>query len=252
MGLWWGDDSGLARQIREVFAVFLTPTEILYRACGSPAHGYPTEGVPSGRCALCGAELSRGVPVDVVIRPTFNNFDAFRCPESEHFCAACVFVLTAKEPNFRTKQKGKAGFVASPGGFFHLTGDEMAQKLFYDPLEPPFILCVPANPPAAKHLVPYARTNYSVVAIHVQFIEQPVQVVPSRDVALFEAVSRVSTVVGKPYLGKTFPRWLNKYFSQAEADHLKTLLEPLRGGALYDLLVHLAPSKNKSGGDIVE
>lgn len=124
------------------------PTELIYRAAGSP----PIETEPvDGICAVCGREINEGVPIKKVMSNSFTDWNFLADMTTSHVCAACTWCI--KEPKMRRSQ-----WIATKHRLLFFKREEIERWLL-DPPESPFVFFVTAS--YKKHGSFRARVNDS-------------------------------------------------------------------------------------------
>ncbi|MEA3324440.1 MAG: hypothetical protein U9Q37_04795 [Euryarchaeota archaeon] len=202
-------------------------TELIYRAAGSPE----VQTVPAtGICAVCGNEISEGIPIKKVVSSAFMDWNVLANMSASHVCAACKWCI--KEPKLRRSQ-----YMATDSGLTYFKRDDI-EKYLFDPPEPPFVFFVTSS--YKKHGSFKARVNGSRDLFYVQFEDRQILFSPNKYKELFGLMHRMYLVFNKvneigngDYIHKRVFEYGLKQWQRDEAT-----LKQYRGSQVFELLVY--------------
>lgn len=205
----------------------MNPTELIYCAAGSPVvESVQVEGI----CAVCGREVSEGVPIKKVVSSSFTDWNILVDMTASHVCKACKWCI--KEPKMRRSQ-----YIATEGELIYFKRDDIGKYLF-NPPEPPFVFFVTSS--YKKHGSFRARVNDSRKLFYVQFEDKQILFSPNKYRELFELMKRMYLIFNKvmeigkgDYIHKRVFEYGLSNWKRDEA-----ILQRYRGSQVFELLVY--------------
>lgn len=215
-------------------------TELIYRAAGSPT----VDAIPAtGRCVVCGKEISEGVPIKKVVSSSFTDWNILADMTATHVCKACKWCI--KEPKMRRSQ-----YIALRNELIYFKRDDI-EKYLFDPPDPPFVFFVTSS--YKKHGSFRARVNNSQKLFYIQFEDRQILFSPSKYKDLFGLMKRMYLVFNKVqeigkgnYIQKRVFEYGLKQWQRDE-----TVLKQYRGSQVFELLLYALnkpeEAKNKGG-----
>lgn len=125
--------------------------------------------IDQGLCCLCGYKIDqKAIPKNKAIKDTFTDNDFLMCPESEHVCLGCGFILMNRTlRNYSYVVTSTALLIASR---------EDLKSSIINPPQPPFMIIVAES--KKKHLAYKSEINYQRHDISVLFEETRLYVKP--------------------------------------------------------------------------
>jgi CRISPR type IV-associated protein Csf1 len=118
------------------------------------------------RCAVCGATLQPGDPVDNLnLPPSFTNHTSLAIPGGAWRCGACTTIMTRG-----VFQMGASTVLISAGGIFPIVRKEHRAWAFLTPPEPPFAIAI--QNAKQQHVIWRAPVTLSKDLIFVRVGEQ--------------------------------------------------------------------------------
>lgn len=118
------------------------------------------------RCAVCGADLIPGEPIDQLNLPrTFTNHSALAIPKGDWRCGACNAIMTNAE-----FQMGASTILVCREGVFPIIRKEHRAWAFLTPPEPPFVIAI--QNAKQQHVIWRAPVSLSKGLIMVRLGEQ--------------------------------------------------------------------------------
>lgn len=216
----------------------MTATELIYQAFGSP----PVDTEPnSGRCMVCGKEITEGVPWKKVVGGSFTNWDEFMSPSSTHVCKECAVTLMTGDI---ATQLRRSSFIVTEQGVEFFPNSDLAAKIF-NPPEPPFIFCVTFS--FKKHNAFHSMISFSRDRYHIRQENQLIDIELDKARKLFAAMTRFY------YGGFTKQEIQNEEyhpkrimdFGLFKFEELETILSFERGSPLFELLIAALPSARR-------
>ena len=214
------------------------PTELIYRAAGYPS--VETEPV-NGICAVCGREISEGVPIKKVVSSSFTDWNFLADMTALHVCAACTWCI--KEPKMRRSQ-----YIATENELLYFKREDIETYLF-DPPEPPFVFFVTAS--YKKHGSFRAWVNDSRHLFYIQVEDRQILFSPNKYRELFNTMKRMYTTfnkmkeiargdyIQKRVMGYGLQRW------RADED----ILKQYRGSQVFELLLYALNKPEEAEND---
>jgi len=213
-------------------------TELIYRAAGSP----PIETEPAdGICAVCGKEISEGIPIKRVVSSSFTDWNFLADMTASYVCAACTWCI--KEPKMRRSQ-----YIATENELLYFKREDI-EKYFFEPPEPPFVFFVTSS--YKKHGSFRARVNDSRHLFYIQFEDRQILFSPNKYRELFNTMKRMYSVFNKmkeiakgDYIQKRvmsygLPNW--------RAD--EEILKQYRGSQVFELLLYALNKPEEAEND---
>jgi len=203
------------------------PTELIYQAAGSPAVKIePTNSF----CAVCGKEISEGVPTKKVVSSSFTDWNILVDMTASHICKACTWCI--KEPKMRRSQ-----YIATEHELIYFKRDDI-EKYLFNPPEPPFVFFITSS--YKKHGSFRARMNDSQKLFYIQFEDRQILFSPNKYRNLFELMKKMYLVFNKTqeigkgdYIQKRVFEYGLKQWQQDEA-----ILKQYRGSQVFELLLY--------------
>lgn len=229
-----------------------TATRLVYDAAGQPEIDGAVEAL-GNPCWLCGAQVGAlAVPYDVFVKPTFNDHDKARAPESPYVCCACVFcaaessaLLAGRVGKDKPQRMRNYSHFVVDGAWHPLSKGQKPQML---ELLPRAQLAVIADS-GQKHLIFKARPGAW------QFEEQ--QVTPDVDGLhmLLVAMQSLYAFCNKSMIERgDYGAWHIQQVGLPEFKAREAVLKPWRDSALFGLALFLLQKGDErddsgTGGD---
>lgn len=204
------------------------PTHLIHQGAGYP-EVENLETAP-GRCAVCGSEISEGVPLKKVVSDAFTNWDVLADATETHACKACAYCIRDR----RTRQ---SCYVATKDSLVFFKRDDI-EKYLFDPPEPPFVLFVTAS--YKKHGSFRAHVNQSRKLFYVQFEDRSVLFSPSKYKDVFNVMKRMYATFNKTEeigKGEYIQRRVQEYGIAAWKRDESTIAQ-YRGSMVFELLLY--------------
>ena len=164
--------------------MIMYPTELIYQGAGSPI---VKTVLAEGICAVCGKDISEGVPIKKVVSDAFMDWNAIADMTASHVCAACTFCI--KERKTRQSQ-----YIATGSKLIWFKRDDIEKHLF-NPPDVPFVLFITAS--YKKHGSFKARVNTSPKLFYVQYEDRQILFSPNKYRDLFGLMKRMYLVFNK-------------------------------------------------------
>lgn len=233
-----------------------SPTQLLYAAAGAPPVP-DAEPSDAALCWLCGGALDgSGVPRRQAIKATFTDHDCARAPESDAFCAACVWIMAERNDALTARtgkdkpQRGRNYSHFVKAGVWYPLGKAQKDAMRALLLEPPFPELAVIADSGQKHLVFKARANPPDAAMGwVQFEEQVIWVDPAQLATTLELVEALYVIFSKTEIATgayNHRRILDFGLERWRA--LEAEVRPLRNRALFNLALFLAQRSDDDRG----
>lgn len=205
----------------------MNATELIYHAAGSP----PVETVPAtGICAVCGAEITEGVPIKKVVSSAFTDWNMLADINASHVCKACKWCI--KEPKTRRSQ-----YIATENWLEYFKRETIEHWLFFPPC-PPFVFFVTSS--YKKHGSFRAKVNGSRDLFYIQFEDRQILFSPNKYKELFELMKRMYATFNKTqeigtgnYIQKRIMEYGIEKWRQDEE-----VLKKYRGSQVFELLLY--------------
>lgn len=190
----------------------------------------------SSVCTYCGHSFPKMIPLKEFNLDRYTNWDLHKEAASQYFCLPCAIIL--KQEDFRRKE-----VVATAGGiqFYSRKHKDdrhyIIQKLFYEPLEPPFILSIPED--FKKHIFLRSKVNYNHEEFYVQFGENGIIIQPEIHRPVFEAISTLRNNGAAPIqIERNI--YSKKIYELNQFQELNEIIEPWRNTLEMNLFLLLS------------
>jgi len=205
----------------------MNATKLIYQAAGSP----PVETVSAdGVCAVCGKEISEGIPIKKVVSSAFTDWNMLADMTASYACAACRWCI--KEPKMRRSQ-----YIATEAELIFFKRDDIEKYLFAPP-QPPFVFFVTSS--YKKHGSFRAKVNGSRSLFYIQFEDRQILFSPNKQMGLFELMKKMYQTFNKVQeIGKG--NYIQKRVMEYGIEkwrHDEAVLKQYRGSQVFDLLLY--------------
>lgn len=241
----------------------MNATRLLYDAAGCPS--VASIELANGPCWLCGQPLdSQGVPLKVVIKDTFVDYDKARAPHGSHFCPACAWSFSeAVSMEGRDKPQRLRNYShIVQGGVWHCLskGQKSEMKaLLTHPPDGAWLGVIAES--GQKHIIFRAPVAYGREQCAIQFEEQRLSYRPIDLIMLLSPVERLLIAGHSKTEIETGDYIFHRLMKTGMAawQSCESRIQPHRGSLLMALVIFLAQkeetderhtaSSNRHGAD---
>ena len=200
----------------------ITASRLTIQAAGIKAVGGISAGPEHAghRCAVCGADLVEGEPIDELDLPrTFTNHAALAIPNGNWRCGACNAIMGNSD-----FQMGASTILVCGEGVFPIVRKEHRAWAFLTPPEPPFVIAI--QNAKQQHVIWRSPVSLSKDLIMVRLGEQVFRLRRQKLLNCVEIARRIDAArvtPGRPVKDAIENPFVNDWkFQSAEGGRLKS------------------------------